>query len=64
MPRSITILVSGLTIAVLAASSVGATALTATIGASERSCYYADVDGVGEKVGTYGPASRSETVIE
>jgi len=29
------------------------TALTAILNAHERSCYYADVDGVGEKIGTY-----------
>ncbi|WVQ77726.1 hypothetical protein IAR50_007416 [Cryptococcus sp. DSM 104548] len=33
--------------------SVSATALTAMLGANERSCYYADVDGLGEKVGFY-----------
>lgn len=27
------------------------TALTAILNAHERSCYYADVDGVGEKIG-------------
>jgi len=32
--------------------SVHATALTAILAGSERSCYYADVDGVGEKIGT------------
>lgn len=34
------------------ACQVSATALTALLNANERSCYYADVDGVGEKVGT------------
>ena len=34
-----------------AVAEVHATALTAMLAASERSCYYADVDGVGEKVG-------------
>jgi hypothetical protein len=34
------------------ASTASATALTAMLGANERSCYYADVDGAGEKVGT------------
>jgi hypothetical protein len=29
------------------------TALTAILNAHERSCYYADVDGIGEKVGFY-----------
>ena len=29
------------------------TALTAMIGSGERSCYYADVDGAGEKVGAH-----------
>lgn len=28
------------------------TALTAILNAHERACYYADVDGVGEKIGT------------
>lgn len=35
----------------LAAAYVRATALTAILAGNERSCYYADVDGVGEKVG-------------
>jgi hypothetical protein len=35
----------------LAVPYVYATALTAMLGANEKSCYYADVDGVGEKVG-------------
>ena len=30
-----------------------ATALTAILGSSEKSCYYADVDGVGEKIGKF-----------
>ncbi|WVF68490.1 hypothetical protein IAT40_003257 [Kwoniella sp. CBS 6097] len=46
-------LLSSLAIGVLGAAHVGATALTAMLGANERSCYYADVDGVGEKVGFY-----------
>ncbi|ORY34768.1 emp24/gp25L/p24 family/GOLD-domain-containing protein [Naematelia encephala] len=32
---------------------VQATALTAMLAGSERSCYYADVDGTGEKIGFY-----------
>jgi len=32
------------------------TALTAILNAHERSCYYADVDGVGEKIGTSPPS--------
>jgi hypothetical protein len=31
------------------------TALTAILNAHERSCYYADVDGVGEKIGQSTP---------
>jgi len=34
------------------------TALTAILNAHERSCYYADVDGVGEKIGTLDRCSR------
>lgn len=30
---------------------VHATALTAILAGGEKSCYYADVDGVGEKIG-------------
>ncbi len=37
----------------LASTRAGATALTSMLAANERSCYYADVDGVGEKVGEY-----------
>jgi hypothetical protein len=33
------------------------TALTAILNAHERSCYYADVDGVGEKIGMSPPLS-------
>jgi hypothetical protein len=36
---------------ILAAVHIRATALTAMLNANERSCYYADVDGVGEKIG-------------
>jgi hypothetical protein len=32
-------------------ASVHATALTAILAGSEKSCYYADVDGLGEKIG-------------
>lgn len=39
--------------ALLVAGVVQATALTALINANERNCYYADVDGAGEKVGEY-----------
>lgn len=39
--------------AILWASMASATALTTMLAANERSCYYADVDGVGEKVGFY-----------
>lgn len=31
------------------------TALTAILNAHERSCYYADVDGAGEKIGAWLP---------
>ncbi|ODN98100.1 hypothetical protein I350_07742 [Cryptococcus amylolentus CBS 6273] len=48
LPRST---LAALSILLLAACSVSATALTAMLGANERSCYYADVDGLGEKVG-------------
>ncbi|ODN72923.1 hypothetical protein L202_08338 [Cryptococcus amylolentus CBS 6039] len=50
LPRST---LAALSILLLAACSVSATALTAMLGANERSCYYADVDGLGEKVGFY-----------
>ncbi|WWD04561.1 hypothetical protein V865_002631 [Kwoniella europaea PYCC6329] len=46
-------ILSSLTLGLLGAAQVSATALTAMLGANERSCYYADVDGVGEKVGFY-----------
>lgn len=39
--------------ALLLAGICQATALTALINANERNCYYADVDGAGEKVGEY-----------
>ncbi|TYJ54605.1 hypothetical protein B9479_004735 [Cryptococcus floricola] len=48
LPRST---LAALSLLLLAACSVSATALTAMLGANERSCYYADVDGLGEKVG-------------
>ncbi|WWC92773.1 uncharacterized protein L201_007732 [Kwoniella dendrophila CBS 6074] len=44
---------SSITLGLLGAAQISATALTAMLGANERSCYYADVDGVGEKVGFY-----------
>lgn len=34
-------------------TGAAATALTSTLAANDRACYYADVDGVGEKVGFY-----------
>lgn len=34
------------------------------LAASERSCYYADVDGVGEKVGEYAPMRSTCTAHE
>jgi hypothetical protein len=37
------------------------TALTAILNAHERSCYYADVDGVGEKIGPSNPPYRAAT---
>ncbi|WVR08080.1 hypothetical protein IAU60_005126 [Kwoniella sp. DSM 27419] len=46
-------LFTSLALVLLGAASVGATALTAMLAANERSCYYADVDGVGEKIGFY-----------
>ena len=38
-------------LALCSAYSVAASALTAVLSSNERSCYYADVDGVGEKIG-------------
>nr|XP_018260324.1 uncharacterized protein I303_07242 [Kwoniella dejecticola CBS 10117]OBR82482.1 hypothetical protein I303_07242 [Kwoniella dejecticola CBS 10117] len=46
-------ILSSVALGILGAAHVSATALTAMLGANERSCYYADVDGVGEKVGFY-----------
>ncbi|OCF73234.1 hypothetical protein I204_06465 [Kwoniella mangroviensis CBS 8886] len=46
-------ILSSLALGLLGAAQVSATALTAMLGANERSCYYADVDGVGEKLGFY-----------
>ncbi|WRT69667.1 uncharacterized protein IL334_006657 [Kwoniella shivajii] len=46
-------ILSSLTVTLFGAAHVSATALTAMLGANERSCYYADVDGQGEKVGFY-----------
>jgi len=40
------------------------TALTAILNAHERSCYYADVDGVGEKIGTYPSPSAVRDVSD
>jgi hypothetical protein len=40
------------------------TALTAILNAHERSCYYADVDGVGEKIGMSPPSSPARPVGE
>lgn len=51
MRQSLSSILTRLAAGLLVISQVGATALTTTIGASERSCYYADVDGVGEKIG-------------
>lgn len=48
---TIMMLRSAVTALLLAAPYVQATALTAMLGANEKACYYADVDGVGEKVG-------------
>lgn len=53
----------------LVASYARATALTAVLTGNERSCYYADVDGVGEKVGAYrscsllGPSAQSTRLL-
>lgn len=44
-------------IAILLVPLVRGTALTAMLAGSERSCYYADVDGVGEKIGMYNTQS-------
>lgn len=45
-----------------------ATALTAILNAHERSCYYADVDGVGEKIGAsaspFFPAAQEQSLVE
>lgn len=35
------------------AACASATALTTLLNANDRACYYADVDGVGEKIGFY-----------
>ena len=40
-------------VALVAAHSAAATALTQILQANSRSCFYADVDGVGEKIGFY-----------
>lgn len=50
--------------ALLVAGVVQATALTALINANERNCYYADVDGAGEKVGEYRVPSLIATAID
>jgi hypothetical protein len=42
---------TALTALILSIPYVQATALTAMLAGNEKSCYYADVDGVGEKVG-------------
>lgn len=42
-----------LTTFLLLSGRVHATALTSILAANERSCYYADVDGIGEKVGEF-----------
>jgi hypothetical protein len=44
-------LAAGLATLFLAAYRTSATALTTTLAGNERSCFYADVDGAGEKVG-------------
>lgn len=44
-------IISTIVICLLGAVHVSATALTAMLAANDRSCYYADVDGLGEKVG-------------
>nr|ODN80286.1 hypothetical protein L203_05874 [Cryptococcus depauperatus CBS 7841] len=46
-------LLATLAIACMVATSASATALTAMLAANEPSCYYVDVDGLGEKVGFY-----------
>ncbi|KIR27634.1 hypothetical protein I309_03557 [Cryptococcus deuterogattii LA55] len=46
-------IISTIAICLLGAVHVSATALTAMLAANDRSCYYADVDGLGEKVGFY-----------
>lgn len=44
-------IITTIVICLLGAVHVSATALTAMLAANDRSCYYADVDGLGEKVG-------------
>ncbi len=44
----------------LSFTRVGATALTSMLAGNERSCYYADVDGLGEKVGESDVFSHSD----
>lgn len=51
MPLSRPPILAAIAIGLLAAAHVSATALTAMLAANDRSCYYADVDGLGEKVG-------------
>lgn len=51
MPLSRPPIFSSIAVGLLAAAHVSATALTAMLAANDRSCYYADVDGLGEKVG-------------
>ncbi|AAW44670.1 hypothetical protein CNBG1870 [Cryptococcus deneoformans B-3501A] len=53
MPLSRPPILAAIAIGLLAAAHVSATALTAMLAANDRSCYYADVDGLGEKVGFY-----------
>jgi hypothetical protein len=40
-------------VALLVAASARATALTSLLLANEKTCFYADVDGVGEKIGEW-----------
>ena len=58
MLRSLRVPFLGLVIFLFLPERVHATALTSILAGNERSCYYADVDGVGEKVGESKPLCR------
>lgn len=45
--------VSALATGILLAAVARATALTSLLLANQRACFYADVDGIGEKIGAF-----------